>query len=499
EQDEVIRAELPGVLAVQGGPGTGKTAIGLHRAAYLLYNHPELARSGVLVVGPNRIFLRYIAQVLPSLGEEAVVQVALADLVPGVKTTVRDGFETQRAKGDARMAQVLARAVAARRTRVVDDLAVHVGLRRVVVRAADIDKLVTSLAARGAPYRSGRAALKTNMVRLVDLAARLAGAGDGIDRGFLTRELARQPQFGAAIDLAWPAVSAKALLTELLASPVRITEAAEGILSDAEQVALLRGSGKGFSQADLPLLDELHDLLAGNTHTYGHIVVDEAQDLTPMQLRMLGRRCPGGSVTVLGDLAQATGPWSPSNWEEVVAHLPQPSGWRQSELTLGYRAPGQVLDFASRLLREAAPGVPATTAVRPGRTAPFVLEVAPSDLLPAAVAEASRLSADGRSVGLIVADEDAKEAERFVRDVRTGDGSAIGLAERDGLRMPITLVGALAAKGLEFDSVVIVEPARIAGSTTRGLRLLYVALTRPIQHLSIVHSAPIPALLREPA
>jgi AAA domain/UvrD-like helicase C-terminal domain len=515
EQDEVIRAPLEGVLAVQGGPGTGKTAIGLHRAAYLLYNHPDLARAGVLVVGPSRTFLRYIAQVLPSLGEEAVVQVAVADLVPGVRCTVADPDEVQRLKGDERMALLVAKALADRRQPLEDDLSVHVGLRRVVVPAEAVNRLVESLAARGAPYQSGRAALRANLVGLVERSALQAIGPVSLERARVARELATQESFAATLDRAWPSVSAATLVAELLASPSRLAAAAAGLLDPGEQSRLLRrapgagapapgrpagerpggkrpgGRRPGFATADLPLIDEAQALLHGRGRTYGHVVVDEAQDLSPMQLRMLARRCPVGSLTVLGDLAQSTGVWAHTSWEEVVGYLPRPDGWRSEELTLGYRAPGQVLDFASRLLPESAPGVRPTDSVRAGRRSPRVMRVGAGELFATACRESAELAAEGYHVGCIVADDELRAAGRAFAAL----GVEHGIAERDGLGKPVTLLGATGAKGLEFDAVVVVEPAAIAAGTARGLRLLYVALTRPIQHLSVVHAEPLPALL----
>ena len=246
-------------------------------------------------------------------------------------------------------------------------------------------------------------------------------------------------------------------------------------------------SSTAWSVDDLALLDEAAFLTGGRTRTYGHIVVDEAQDLTPMQFRMVARRAPAGSITVLGDLAQATGPWSYSDWNEIRGHLPDAGQAHHDELTLGYRAPGRVLDFASRLLPVAAPGVGPTSSIRPGRTEPAIREVGPADLGPAALDEARRLAREHALVAVIAPDDLATTLARLVRR-----DAGIGILERDAMTRPITIVPAPAAKGLEFDAVVVVEPAAIAGEDRRGLRLLYVAMTRPIQHLSVVHAAPLP-------
>jgi DNA helicase IV len=493
EQDEVIRAPLAGVLTVQGGPGTGKTAIGLHRAAYLLYNHPELSRDEVMVVGPSRAFLGYIAQVLPSLGEEAVLQVTLADLVPEVKVKAVESVAAQVVKGDARMAQVLANAIERRRGDLTDGFVVRVGLPRAAVEPEEVNALVAEQVARGVPYKFGRAALRT---RLVNFVYRRMGLLEADPRD-ITRAIQADPVLRGVLDAVWPAVSPVALVRDLLSNAEQLAECARGILEPVEQDAIRRTRNARWSVADLALVDEARDLLEGHTSTYGHVIVDEAQDLSPMQLRMIGRRAPGGSVTVLGDLAQATAAWTHTSWAEVAAHLvtsvdPSADGWRSRDLTLGYRVPGLVLDFAARLLPEAAPMVAATESVRVGRRPPRLVEVAEADLFASAATEAAALVEEGFLVGCIVADDHVAQATRTF----AAAGVEFGTPERDGILKPITLLPALTAKGLEFDAVVVVEPDAIAGATARGLRLLYVALTRPIQHLTVVHAQPLPAALR---
>ena len=496
EQDEVIRAPLEGIIAVQGGPGTGKTAIGLHRAAFLLYNHPELAREGILVVGPSRAFLRYIAQVLPSLGEEAVVQTTLRDLVPKVRTARQLDDGPARVKGDARMTAVLRQGLAARRARADDDLAVAIGLGRVVLRRDAINSLVDTLATRQGPYRAGRTALRTRLAGLVR--GELAQSGVEIDEGRLRRELSRDGGLVPLVDRLWPSVSAPQFVAELLSSPGALARAAAGILTAEEQAIILHPGQRGrpgFELSDLALVDEVAYLLDGQAHVFGHVVVDEVQDLSPMQLRMLARRAPSGSMTVLGDLAQATSVASCASWEEILDNLPAPAGLRRTELTLGYRAPGLVLELASRLLSEAAPGISPTRSVRPGRSAPLFLHVAPVELVAAAAAEAARLVADEMLVGVIAADAALGPLHEALRR----SGVDAGFVERDGLGHAVVIAGAGAAKGLEFDAVVVLEPAAIAEGGMRGLRMLYVALTRAVQHLSIVHAAPLPsALATEP-
>ena len=487
EQDDVIRAPLAGVLAVQGGPGTGKTAIGLHRAAYLLYNHPDLARAEVMVVGPSRAFLGYIAQVLPSLGEEAVLQVTLADLVPAVAAGRDDTHEAQLIKGDARMAAVIANAVAQRRHPLGEQVAVRIGLRRAVLAPDEVDALVEEQVARGVPYNVGRAALRT---RLVNLVYRRFGVMEAEPRE-LTKAIQTNESLRAALDAVWPAVSSRALIRELLSNPEELARAADGVLDATERDAIHSPRSAKWSTADLALVDEARALLEGHLATYGHVIIDEAQDLSPMQLRMIGRRAPRGSVTVLGDLAQSTGVWSHESWAEVVAHLATPDGWRSSDLTLGYRVPGQVLDFAARLLPEAAPRVPRTESVRRGLRPPRIVRADEGADGARAASEAEALREEGFLVGCIVAPEQHGAVRRAFDDA----GVEYGTPERDGILKPITILAAPTAKGLEFDAVVVVEPAAIADGGARGLRLLYVALTRPIQQLSVVHERPLPAAL----
>ena len=494
EQDEIIRAPLAQLLSVQGGPGTGKTAVGLHRAAFLLYNHPPLSRDGVLVLGPSRAFLRYIAQVLPSLGEEAVVQSTVADLAPRQKVRAIDDPEVRRLKGDPRMAELLAAALQHRRQRIEEDVVLRARFVRCGLGADDVNELCVALAARPAPYKSGRLALRARLVGLARQKLRAAGRLEA-DEPWFDRELPKEDGFRDLLDHLWPSISPTALVSELLTRAERLEVVARGILTEEEWPLLVRPRGtsigtQAWTVDDLPLLDEAESLINGQTRTYGHVVVDEAQDLTPMQCRMVARRAATGSMTVLGDLAQATGPWGYADWDEILQHLPQTAPARHDELTLGYRAPGQILDLASKLLPVAAPTVRPTRSIREGRRQPRITEVDPGDLVSESLRQATELAEEGLLVGLVVSSD---HLGAMVAQVKGRED--VGLLERDGMLKRVTLVDAAAAKGLEFDAVVVVEPSAIAGHDARGLRLLYVAMTRPIQHLSMVHAAPLPALL----
>ena len=360
EQDEIIRAPLEQLLTVQGGPGTGKTAVGLHRAAFLLYNHPPLTRDGVLVLGPSRAFLRYIAQVLPSLGEEAVVQTTIADIAPKAKVRVQESMEVRRVKGDARMGELLRRALEGRRRPLAEDVSLRVRFARGDPQREQVNDLVASIVARPAPYKAGRLALRARLVSEARRAFRSSGRL-GADEVWFEGELMSSDEFGVLLDTLWPIVSPTTLVRELLSSRGQLERYASGLFSPAEWRLLLRARGAtvsstAWSTDDLALLDEAAFLTGGRTRSYGHIVVDEAQDLTPMQFRMIARRAPAGSITVLGDLAQATGPWNYADWDEILVHLPDAAPHQHDELTLGYRAPGRVLDFASRSCGSPLPG-----------------------------------------------------------------------------------------------------------------------------------------------
>ncbi|HTW08150.1 MAG TPA: ATP-binding domain-containing protein [Acidimicrobiales bacterium] len=503
EQDEVIRAPVEGVLAVQGGPGSGKTAVGLHRAAFLLYADDAMARANILVVGPNRTFLRYIAHVLPSLGEHAVVQTTLGDLVPEVEAGLADAPPTgardaerwngaERLKGDARLAEVLARALGLRRRPADADVVVTMGLRRLAVPAAACNDALETAASRRIPYSAGRDLLRDLLVRaLYDRYVEVAGLPpDGSELG---RALRAAPGLKAGLDARWPAVAPAALVAELLSRPAALAAAAAGILSPDEQKLLLRRRARAWSPADAALVDEAKDLVNGQARTYGYAIVDEAQDLSPMELRMLARRCPSGALTLLGDLAQAVGPWGLRDWGEVAERLAAKE-LRMVELRHGYRSTAQVLDFAARLLPEAAPQVTPVAAVRRGRRSPTVERVGPGEVVTALVREGGRLAAEYPMVGLVVPASLVEEAARVALESLPSAGEA----SRHGLSRPVTVVSAQGAKGLEFDAVVVAEPAAIVAEradAAAGLRLLYVALTRPTQHLAVVHSQPLPAPL----
>ena len=476
EQDVLVRAPLEQTVCVQGAPGTGKTAVGLHRAAYLLYAHRErLARTGVLVVGPDRAFLSYVQEVLPALGEVRVTQVTADDLAPPRTRVRREATPEEAAlKGDARMARLLERALWRHAVRASTPLVHAAGTRRWRVQPEDVRSLERQVRGRGLAWDASRAALAGALASAV--VRQMDDAGLGADDRAVER-LARSRHVRAHVDALWPPLTPARLVTAALADPPA------GVLEPGE-AALLRAAP--WSRADLPLLDEAAALLE-RPAAWAHVVVDEAQDLTAMQLRAVGRRCATGSATVLGDLAQGTTASAPGDWAQVLQHLGKPDG-RVDVLTTGYRVPREVLDVANRLLPLIAPGVSPARSLRsvPGSLA--VHRVDGEDGLVAAAAREVAAAREGGGSVAVVAASDALLAR-----VGAAVPGAAPLGE-GGPTARVSLVPARLAKGLEFDAVVLLEPAAVARAPL-GLRLLYVALTRAVSRLVVLHAEDLPAAL----
>src|SRR4051812_47028381 len=422
DQDDIVRAPLAESICVQGAPGTGKTAVGLHRAAYLLYTHGgQLGRTGVLVVGPNRAFLRYIEQVLPTLGEVDVEQTTVADLTARVPVRAADRPEVAVLKGDARMAEVLRRALWGEIRKPADSVQVPLAGRRYRVPVERLKRYVDDLRRRGRAgedqqvlhHAAGRERLALS---LAEDARRQKELGGGSPTDAETRRAARSPEVRAFCDEAWPAWDADGLVFALFTEPHRLARAARGLLDDDEQATLHRPARSlrtvPWTEADAVLVDEAAGLLE-RTSGYGHVVVDEAQDLSPMQCRAIARRLAAGSLTVLGDLAQATSPWSSGTWARTLDGLGRPDTVVRP-LTRGYRVPGEVLDFANRLLPAIAPDLPAATALR---REPGSLSVRPVATLagPLQVVVAELVAGDG-SIGVVTADDSADEVVRLLGD-----------------------------------------------------------------------------------
>ena len=534
EQDRVIRSDLSGVLVVQGGPGTGKTAVALHRAAFLLYSHRDaLARSGVLVVGPNAVFMRYIEQVLPSLGETGVVLATLDTLVPGVTVTAEDSPDAATLKADLAMADRLAALVASYER--VPDEPVPFGWDEHTLTLTPDDISVARSRARRSGRRHNRGRyvfakqlLRTLVGQIVQQDPELAG------QRWAVRSVMRSDEFRELVNALWPLVTA--------------TELVEDMYAEAEG-PLRRERGSGWTVGDVPLIDEAWALLgdpaevvemaarrrqqrddtqyardvlattglagrvdaatlaaryAGGSGAesiaaragrdvawhYGHVIVDEAQELSPMAWRMLVRRCPTRSMTIVGDIAQTSAAWGTTSWASVF-DVSAPGRWRSAELTVNYRTPVEVMELAAKVLHSVDPTAQPPASVRETGAAPTAIR-ADRQLLAktvAAPADAALEAARGGTVGVLV-------PALLLDEVRTAVQERLP-AETSGepLETPVSVLSVTAAKGLEFDGVVLVEPAEIVARGPNGKRDLYVALTRATQQLTVVHAADLPVEL----
>ena len=544
EQDEIIRAPLAGILVVQGGPGTGKTAVALHRAAYLLYTHRfPLERAGVLLVGPNRIFLRYIEQVLPALGEHSVALATPATLV-GTPVRATDPPTLARLKGDPRMAGVVARAVDDRGRGLPREAVVLWNGLRLTLSAEASWRIAGQAKRRPGPHNARRATVERLVARHLH-----RQAGEEEDWPSFEEAVLRQPPVREALERMWPVLTPEDLVHDLFGSPALLRSASSNALSVEEQRLLHRPRSRrvgdvAWTEPDLPLLDEasgrlgprpaqvrrrrrgddaarrfelqrvmadigdvdplmrrdvLRHLEEGEdpggdtvaldprTRTYGHVLADEAQDLSPMQLRMLARRCPGGSMTLVGDLGQASGPWAPDSRDDVLAHLPVRRPPTRAELSVNYRTPAEVMDLAAGVLAAATPGLTPPTSVRRADLDPLFTEASPGRLAPV-VARAAAKEAEAVGDGKVAVICPSSLLEEL-RPALPGVPEGLGV-----LDVPVALLDVNQAKGLEFDSVLLVEPAAIVaeGAGDTGRRALYVAMTRTTRRLHIVHVGPLP-------
>jgi DNA helicase IV len=565
EQDQIIRSPLPGVLLVQGGPGTGKTAVALHRAAYLLFTHrATLERQGVLVVGPNPLFLNYIENVLPSLGESGVTLSTIAGLVTNVEVRAIDGEEVDQLKGDSRMAKVLARALRTRERALRHDVEIPVGRAIILLRARYSEEVVERARRRPGNHNQRRSAVGR------ELAARLAheyrdrfvrDASEEIDGAAELADLIRAtPEFKDALQRIWPRLSGQELLHDLLGAPALLKAAGKGVLTDQEIELLHRprftsSESIAWTKADAALIDEARVLvgprrrprpqtkpgdpgvLAGidldaysGEHraaalreaqrqavvqsqeldeaefvTYGHIVVDEAQDLSPMELRVLKRRDLLGSMTIVGDMGQATTASSSASWDVVLDVLAPRRAPVRVDLTVSYRTPEEVLNFASATLTAATPELVPPRPVRRAGTTPIVKHISASEFATTLV-DVTRSEIDAVAPGRVAVIVTGSRVEEIVTILCVGGLDAVDPREQEskGLSADLVVLAAEGANGLEFDAVIVVEPGQIANRgarddttiTPRGLRTLYVALTRPTRRLAIVACQKLPPTLR---
>ncbi|MGD8196169.1 HelD family protein [Herbiconiux sp. P18] len=548
EQDRVIRSDLQGVLVVQGGPGTGKTAVALHRAAYLLYTHRErLGSSGVLVVGPSRAFLQYINAVLPSLGETGVVLSSLGGLYPGLEATVEDAPAVAALKGSAEMAALLKRAVRSRQRVPAEPQTLEINGETLVLQPAAIADAIAKARESGKPYNEGRVGFVKSMLgqltkQLAEQLRRRGSTVDDADLAYLREDVRTAYDVRVALNTAWIPLTPEKLLEDLYARPQWLASLTSH-WSKAKRELLRRERGSVFTVSDVPLLDEAAELLgeydAGDaaakraekqqrkrdlenartaisnmdvegmvsaesvvagfaeqgaslttaeraasdrSWTYGHIVVDEAQELSPMQWRVLLRKSPLRSFTIVGDVAQASSAASSTSWESTLSPLVG-DAWRLEELTVNYRTPSQIVDAAERVAE--ASGLQVTRS-RSVRTTPW-----PVDALSTATdaafgdAVATRVAEMAGAGGTTAVIAPASRLPDLSAQLATAFGDDVGVGVR-GLSRPIALLSPAEAKGLEFDSVVVASPAAVVAESTRGASALYVAMTRSTQRLTLV-------------
>ncbi|MXZ84673.1 MAG: AAA family ATPase [Acidimicrobiia bacterium] len=519
EQDAIIRSPLSGVLVVQGGPGTGKTVAALHRAAYLLYTHRfPLEGQGMLVLGPNRLFLTYIEQVLPSLGEAGVEVSMLADLLPGTRVKGLDDSRVSRIKGDLRMITFLRRARRDRQRPLRSDVTVGFGLRRLRLTVEQSEEIVRQARKRFRTHNRARRFVEEQMYQhLADSGSRSNSPGPDVET--VRERLHGSLELREALEWMWPVLTPAHFLHDLFGSTALLRSAAGSVLTYEETELLYRSRAAHASEVvwtadDAPLLDEALALLgprpghklADVIRTYGHIVVDEAQDLSPMQLRMISRRSLNGSITVVGDIAQATSAWGHDSWDSVVEHLPRNVDTRFAELSIGYRLPEPIMEVASRVLDAAIPGLVPPRSIRtegrPPRFVPILGHQAAASgngqgrdsshnsLLSVVAQEVhTELGALGNGNLAVICHATAVEA---ISDALTDAEVDHGLVYERGLESQVTIVPVELVKGLEVDTAVVVEPADICEKLPKGMRALYVAMTRATQRLVVVHARPLP-------
>ena len=504
EQDEIIRSPQQGVLVVEGGPGTGKTVVALHRAAYLLYTFRfPLEDQGVLVVGPNRVFLRYIERVLPSLGEAGVEQVVLADLVRGHNFGAKDSEAVARIKGDLRMSQIIATAIKDRQRPLRKDVEIAFGAGYLRLTANQSKVLVSEGRRRFRRHNAANHWVETEIVATMIASSRNPDADIETMRSAL-RDL---PEFRAVINYIWPVLTPAELLHDLYSSKALLRLAAQKVCTTEEYESLHRQRAESlaeakFSDADVAVLDEALSLLgpkprrngrindADEVRTYGHIVIDEVQDLSPMQLRMISRRSLNGAMTIVGDIAQATSAHAPASWKEVLAHLPKKNPSRIIGLTVGYRIPRQIMDLATRVLKAAAPLQTSPVSVREGDESPKIIATTVDQLFCELIKDTQRMvdELSGGNVAIVCPDSMSETISAALDKAQIAHGRA-GVS---GIEAGLTVVPVSVVKGLELDGVIVVEPAKIVAAQMHGLRALYVALTRSTKQLSVLHSEPLP-------
>ncbi|WP_432994916.1 HelD family protein [Dactylosporangium sp. CA-233914] len=486
EQDALVRAELDESICVQGAPGTGKTAVGLHRAAYLLYLHRErLRRAGVLIVGPNSAFLQYIASVLPTLGELEVRQSTIEGLL-GTPVRGTDPPAAAEVKNQDKMAVVLRRRLLAKIKRPDEPLTVSDGSYRWRISVEALRRIVDDVRREAPPYAIGRERVRARIVSLL-MRQSEARRGDSPSEGW-QRRMGKAAPVTEVLDGVWPAVAPEQLVFEVLTDP-------DDELLDEDERAALRwakppktAKSAKWSPADAVLIDEAAGLI-DRVPSFGHVVVDEAQDLSPMQARVIARRSEHGSITLLGDLAQGTAPWAARDWRVLLGHLGKPEA-RVVPLTTGFRVPAAVVALANRLLPALGVDVPEARSLRTDG-ALSVGTVAESAVDEAVVNATRAALGHAGSVGVIAADA---AVDGLAEALRAAGVELADPTDTDS-EARVTVLPASLAKGLEYDHVIVVEPADIVTAEPRGLNRLFVVLTRAVSRLDVLHSRPLPAAL----
>jgi len=499
EQYRLVSQQLDGILAIQGGPGTGKTAVALHRAAWVYYNFRNKMAAGVLIVGPNQAFMEYISTVLPSLGERTVQQRAIARIDTNLPSRTRpEPRAIARLKGDPRMVSVISRFLEGAIHMPVHDLVVTLSGSEVVVPAQSVLNVVQKVRRRGVPFNESRRFFRNQIEREAHRILLAPPLADGEPRGsrhnatglgdfdIFRDELRKDEQWTAYVAAVWPRLSPEMVINKVLGNAHPY---AAGKLSDDECRSLRKARRKkqeDWTVADLALLDEAKHQLDGIKEGFDHVVVDEVQDLSPLQLRAIGRRARGGSITLAGDLAQSTGPWVYSSWDEIIEAMAVDAPARFAELTVSYRVPSQIMELAVGLLPLMASGLePNVRAIRRGETAPTFVQVEEGAIPGTVATEVKKLEARWSGTIAVIAPADQLPKLHGSLD---SEGIAGGLIVEDGLSSRVTLLSPEHAKGLEFDAVVLVEPAALEEVGTLGISELYVSITRATQHLSVVYS-----------
>ncbi len=552
EQDRIIRSELAGILVVQGGPGTGKTAVALHRAAFLLYSHRERLRStGVLIVGPSPSFLQYIEAVLPSLGETGVVLASVGQLYPGLDTTVEDAPDVAALKGSAEMAELISQAVRSRQQVPDAPQRLEVNGEQLTLESRVVQNAMANAQQARKPHNIARQQFQKSVLATLtkQLAEQLRSHGNTIDDSdlsWLREDLRASHDVRVALNTAWLPLTPEKFVKDLYARPQWLASLTPH-WSVERRALLLRHRDEPFTVSDIALLDEAAELLgefdvrddaekrerkqqrkrdienaeaairnmgveglvnaedlaagfgesaargttaeraaADREWTYGHIVVDEAQELSPMQWRMLRRRCPLRSFTIVGDIAQASAAAAAPDWHRALSTLS--NDFRLEELTVNYRTPAQITEAAETMA--VAYGLPITRsrAVRDSEWPVEWLTVAPDQLMGgvADLVEADRRIDSRGTLAVVVR---PGRIDELFPHLEARFGSAIDRGAR-GLSRAMAVLTPQEAKGLEFDSVVIVEPNEILRSSARGAAGLYVAMTRPTQRLHLIGTEP---------